>query len=93
MTDVMSGIGLAQLKRYPEMLRRRREIIGLYNEGVKGTCIIPLNHYPDNDEERLRVVTCISADWRVKLLRNVMRLSSKWQSGALLAMYTISRCR
>ena len=50
MTDVMSGIGLAQLKRYPEMLRRRREIIGLYNEGVKGTCIIPLNHYPDNDE-------------------------------------------
>ena len=50
MTDVMSGIGLAQLKRYPEMLRRRREIIGLYNEGMKGTCIAPLNHYPDNDE-------------------------------------------
>ena len=50
MTDVMSGIGLAQLKRYPEMLRRRREIIGLYNEGVKGACITPLNHYPDNDE-------------------------------------------
>jgi len=50
MTDVMSGIGLAQLKRYPEMLRRRREIIGMYNEGMKGTCIAPLNHYPDNDE-------------------------------------------
>ena len=28
MTDIMAGIGLAQLKRYPEMLRRRRELIG-----------------------------------------------------------------
>ena len=27
MTDVMAGIGLAQLKRYPEMLYRRRQII------------------------------------------------------------------
>ena len=36
MTDVMAGIGLAQLKRYPEMLYRRRQIIERYNEGLKG---------------------------------------------------------
>ena len=29
----MAGIGLAQLKRYPEMLYRRRQIIERYNEG------------------------------------------------------------
>lgn len=27
MTDIMASIGLAQLKRYPDILRRRREII------------------------------------------------------------------
>ncbi len=35
MTDIMAGIGLAQLKRYPEMLYRRRQIIERYNEVLK----------------------------------------------------------
>ncbi len=48
MTDVMAGIGLAQLKRYPEMLRRRREIIGKYDEGLKGCNVQVLNHYGDD---------------------------------------------
>lgn len=34
MTDVVAGIGLAQLKRYPEMLYRRRQIINRYNEAI-----------------------------------------------------------
>lgn len=34
MTDIMAGIGLAQLKRYPELLVRRRQIIGRYNEAL-----------------------------------------------------------
>ena len=34
MTDVMAGIGLAQLKRYPELLYRRRQIIKRYNEAI-----------------------------------------------------------
>ncbi len=49
MTDVMAGIGLAQLKRYPEMLRRRREIIEKYNEGLKGCNVQVLNHYGDGN--------------------------------------------
>ena len=36
MTDVMAGIGLAQLKRYPEMLHRRRQIITMYNAAIDG---------------------------------------------------------
>ena len=48
MTDVMAGIGLAQLKRYQGMLDRRREIIEKYNEGLKDCNVLVLNHYGDN---------------------------------------------
>jgi dTDP-4-amino-4,6-dideoxygalactose transaminase len=49
MTDVMAGIGLAQLKRYQGMLDRRRGIINKYNEGLKGLNVQVLNHYPDEE--------------------------------------------
>lgn len=48
MTDVMAGIGLVQLKRYPEMLYRRRQIIEMYNKGLEGCNVQVLNHYGDN---------------------------------------------
>ena len=48
MTDVMTGIGLAQLKRYPEMLYRRRQIIERYNEGLKGRNVQVLDHFGDD---------------------------------------------
>lgn len=48
MTDVMAGIGLAQLKRYQGMLDRRREIIERYNEGLRGCNVEVLNHYGEN---------------------------------------------
>ena len=34
MTDVHAAIGLVQLKRYPELLKRRREIIARYDAGI-----------------------------------------------------------
>jgi len=48
MTDIMAAIGLMQLKRYPEMLYRRRQIINRYNEGLKELPIEVLNHYDEN---------------------------------------------
>lgn len=45
MTDVMAGIGLAQLKRYPEMLRRRRQLIERYNVALEPYNVQLLNHY------------------------------------------------
>ena len=48
MTDVMAGIGLAQFKRYPDMLARRREIIEKYNAGLAGCNVEVLNHYGDD---------------------------------------------
>ncbi len=45
MTDVMAGIGLAQLRRYPGMLERRREIIGQYDAALSDLPVAVLNHY------------------------------------------------
>ena len=35
MTDIMAALGLVQLRRYPLLLARRREIIGMYEQGLK----------------------------------------------------------
>lgn len=59
MTDIMAGIGLAQFNRYPNLLKRRHEIIDIYNKALgvkKDTCfgeingqkIQVLNHYTNN---------------------------------------------
>lgn len=45
MTDIMAGIGLAQLSRYQGMLERRRQIIGEYDNALKELPVAVLNHY------------------------------------------------
>ena len=47
MTDVLAGIGLAQVKRYPELLKRRKEIIQRYDAAFKPIGIEVLDHYND----------------------------------------------
>lgn len=48
MTDIMGGIGLAQLRRYPAMLKRRKDIIERYDEAFLPLGIKPLNHFDEN---------------------------------------------
>ena len=48
MTDIVAGIGLAQMKRYPDLLKRRKEIIQKYDENFKPLGIKTLNHYTDD---------------------------------------------
>ena len=45
MTDIMAGIGLAQLSRYQGMLERRRQIIGMYDNALKDLPVAVLKHY------------------------------------------------
>ena len=45
MTDITAGIGLAQLKRYPDMLARRKEIIEQYNAALMPLGVKVLPHY------------------------------------------------
>lgn len=50
MTDIMGGIGLAQLKRYSQLLAKRKDIIEKYNDGFKDLDIQILNHFDDEHQ-------------------------------------------
>ena len=45
MPDVLAAIGLAQLKRYDKMLKRRHELIDRYNKAFEGLNIQVLDHH------------------------------------------------
>ncbi|MDD2956331.1 MAG: DegT/DnrJ/EryC1/StrS family aminotransferase [Oscillospiraceae bacterium] len=42
--DVLAAIGLAQLRRYPQALKRRHQLIRRYDEGLSGFPLEPLRH-------------------------------------------------
>lgn len=48
MTDIMAAIGLGQFSRYSEILKRRREIIELYDELLKEENLHILKHYTED---------------------------------------------
>lgn len=48
MTDIQASIGLEQLKRYPQMLQRRQEIIKKYDRAFCECSVQMLNHIGDN---------------------------------------------
>lgn len=50
MTDVHAGIGLAQVKRYDKLLKRRKEIIEKYNKAFKEIGIEVLEHFNSDHE-------------------------------------------
>lgn len=45
MTDIMASIGLGQLSRYDNMLKRRKEIIQMYNVDLEECNVQILEHY------------------------------------------------
>lgn len=47
MTDIMAAIGLVQMKRYPKLLARRRQIIERYTSGIKADNVAIMNHYTE----------------------------------------------
>ena len=48
MTDIVAAIGLIQMKRYPALLARRREIIKRFDAAFKPLGVEVLNHYTDD---------------------------------------------
>lgn len=50
MTDVAAAMGLAQMKRYPGMLKRRKQIIEKYDAAFKPLGVEVLEHYTDSHE-------------------------------------------
>lgn len=47
MTDIHAAIGLAQMERYPALLKRRREIIEKYDQAFKPLGVHTLPHFTD----------------------------------------------
>ena len=47
MTDIMASIGLAQLKRYPKILKRRRQLIEMYDAALADLPVTRLVHFDD----------------------------------------------
>ncbi len=64
MTDIMAAIGLVQLSRYEDMLCRRREMVGLYNELLKDVPVTILPHVGDwfVSAHHLYIITVDGAD-------------------------------
>ena len=47
MTDLAAAVGLAQIRRYPAMLVKRRRLIETYDAALKGEDVQVLRHYTD----------------------------------------------
>jgi dTDP-4-amino-4,6-dideoxygalactose transaminase len=45
MTDITAALGVAQLRRYPQLLERRKEIIERYNKALSCENVKVLDHY------------------------------------------------
>ncbi len=48
MTDISAALGLAQLKRYPDLLKRRYELVQRYNKALESLPVAVLNHKDAN---------------------------------------------
>ena len=48
MTDIAAALGLVQMKRYPALLARRKEIIARYDAALKPLGVEVLKHYTDD---------------------------------------------
>ena len=58
MTDVAAAIGLSQMKRYPEMLARRKEIISRFDAAFKPLGVESLPHYTDRHTSSGHLYIC-----------------------------------
>lgn len=77
MTDVLAGIGLAQVKRYPSLLKRRKEIIEKYDKAFIPLGIKSLNHFDQNHKSSghlyITQVPEIDTEQRNKIIEEMAR--------------------
>lgn len=50
MTDITASIGLAQLRRYPALLKRRKKLIEFYNRELSELNVSVLQHFSDKEK-------------------------------------------
>ena len=75
MADISAAIGLVQIRRYAELLKRRRDIIEKYNEALRDSNVQVLNHYGDDHQSsgHLYLVRLLNkdSDWRNEVIRKM----------------------
>lgn len=78
MTDVLASIGLAQVRRYPELLKRRKSIIEKYDKNFRPLGVETLNHFDDNHESSghlyITRIPGIDADSRNKIIEEMAKV-------------------
>jgi len=68
MTDIMSSLGLVQLRRYNEMLKKRHKLISLYNQYLEGHGLILQEHSNSSGHLYLVRIKGINVDTRNKII-------------------------
>lgn len=75
MTDIAAAIGLVQIRRYAELLKRRRDIIERYDEALRNCPVQVLNHYGDDHQSsgHLYLVRLLGkdAEYRNEVIRKM----------------------
>ena len=75
MTDIAAAIGLVQIRRYAELLKRRREIVERYNGALKNCNVQVLNHYGEDHQScgHLYLVRLLGkdAEYRNEVIRKM----------------------
>lgn len=78
MTDVLASIGLAQVRRYPELLKRRKSIIEKYDKNFRPLGLETLNHFDDNHESSghlyITRIPGIDTDSRNKIIEEMAQV-------------------
>ena len=78
MTDVLASIGLAQVRRYPELLKRRKSIIEKYDKNFRTLGVETLNHYDNNHESSghlyITRIPGIDTDSRNKIIEEMAKV-------------------
>ena len=78
MTDVLASIGLAQLRRYDDLLKRRKSIIEKYDQSFRPIGIETLDHFNENHNSSghlyITRVSGISNEERNKIIEDMARV-------------------
>jgi perosamine synthetase len=63
MSSLQAALGLAQLERIEELVAKKREIFGWYQEALEGVDGVTLNAQPDGVKNSYWMVTAVLAPW------------------------------
>ena len=95
MTDILAALGLSQLERYDSLLKKRRDIVKMYDSGLKDMNIQHLNHISgDNLSSCHLYITRLlgkSEDFRNEFIKKMAKVgvptNVHYQSLPLLTAY------